>query len=159
MNYIEAPQEFDLGGPTVFLAGGISDAENWQPHLVKSLQGIDATILNPRRAHFPAGNPTENRRQIEWEFRHLAKADLVAFWFPPEALCPIAIFELGTCTASKHRLIVGSHPKYARRRDLEIQLRLRRPDVAVVDTIEGLAARITETLATKGACHESATAR
>jgi len=158
MNYIEAPQEFDLGGRAIFLAGGISDTDNWQSQLIRLLRGIDATILNPRRAHFPMGDPREGRRQIEWEFRHLAKADLLAFWFPRETLCPVALFELGICAAGSRALIVGAHPAYARRFDLEIQLRLRRPDMVVVDTIADLAAQITETLAVKGPCHESATA-
>jgi hypothetical protein len=159
MNYIEAPQEFESGGATVFLAGGISDAGDWQSQLVRLLRGIDATILNPRRVQFPAGDPTENRRQIEWEFRHLAKADLVAFWFPPETLCPIALLELGICAATKRLLIVGTHPKYARRCNLEIQLRLRRPDVQIVQSIGDLATQITDTLAAKGPIHESAITR
>src|SRR5262249_6781880 len=142
---------------TVFLAGGISDAKNWQSQLVRLLRGIDATILNPRRAQFPAGNPTENRRQIEGEFRHLAKADLVAFWFPPETLCPIALLELGICAATNRLLIVGTPPKSARRRDLKIQLRLRRPDVQIVQSIGDLAAQITDTLVGKDPIHESAT--
>jgi hypothetical protein len=158
MNYVEAPQECDSGGAALFLAGGISDAENWQSRLIGLLRGINATILNPRRASFPASDPMECRRQIEWEFRHLAKADLVAFWFPHETLCPIAMLELGVCAADKRRLIVGAHLKYARRFDLEIQLQLRRPDVEIVRSIDDLAAQITESLAMKGACREIATA-
>ena len=114
MNYIEAPQEFDGAGPAVFLAGGISDAENWQAQLIRLLHGVDATILNPRRTHFPPNDLAESRRQIEWEARHLQQADLVAFWFPPQSLCPIALFELGICTASKVPMVVGTDPRYAR---------------------------------------------
>src|SRR5262245_53832616 len=147
MNYIEAPQEFDSGGPAIFLAGGISDTENWQSQVIRLLRGVDATILNPRRAHFPVNDARESRRQIEWEFRHLAKADLVAFGFPSETLCPIALLELGTCAHGNRPLIVGAHPAYARRFNLEIQLQLRRPGIAVVETVEDLAEQITDTLA------------
>jgi hypothetical protein len=158
MNYVEAPQEFESAGATVFLAGGITDAENWQSRLTALLGGIDATIFNPRRASFPANDPIESARQIEWEFRHLANTDLVAFWFPRETLCPIALFELGICAARKRPLIVGAHPAYGRRFDLENQLRLRRPEVTIARSIEQLADQIIESFIVKGAIHESAAA-
>jgi hypothetical protein len=135
MNYIEAPHEFWSGGPAVFLAGGISDCENWQAQVVRSLQHIDATVLNPRRDCFSEFNVVEKRRQIEWEHRHLQRADLVAFWFPPQTLCPIALFELGLYCATADPIVVGADPRYQRRFDLETQLALRRPHVKIADTL------------------------
>src|SRR5262245_64999987 len=117
MNYIEAPDEFVGGGRAVFLAGGISDAEDWQSQVVRSLGNLDATVLNPRRAHFPAGDAEESRRQIGWEHRHLRRADLVAFWFPSQTLCPIALFELGACCSAGAVLVVGGDQRYGRRFD------------------------------------------
>src|SRR5436190_14265698 len=100
MIYIEAPANFDGRGPAVFLAGGISDAQNWQAELVEQLRGLHVVILNPRRRQFPAGDSDASRKQIAWEHRHLRTASLVAFWFPPQTLCPIALFELGTCCSA-----------------------------------------------------------
>src|SRR5262249_11911770 len=115
MNYIEAPHEFWGSDVTVFLAGGISDCENWQRQVAEALQHVNVTLLNPRREAFPQGNEDENRQQIGWEHRYLKRADIVAFWFPPQTLCPIALFELGICCASQKQVIVGADPRYARR--------------------------------------------
>jgi len=138
MNYIEAPVEYFGSQPAVFLAGGISDCENWQSQVVSGLQPVDAAVLNPRRASFPASNTPAHQQQIEWEFRHLRRANLIAFWFPPQTLCPIALFELGVCCASQTPLIVGADPNYRRRFDLEVQLELHRPQVTVTRTLTDL---------------------
>ena len=108
MNYIEAPEEFDGCGPAVFLAGGITGADNWQAQVAQSLRRLQATVLNPRRKQFPNDNSATGQQQIEWEHRHLLLATLVAFWFPPPTLCPIALFELGACCAAGTPLVVGA---------------------------------------------------
>ena len=151
MNYIEAPNEYEGGGRAVFLAGGITGAENWQTQLIESLRDVNATVLNPRRKEFPMGDPAEGERQIEWEHRHLERADLFAFWFPPQTLCPIALFELGACCASGKPLVVGTAPTYARRFDVTVQLRLRRPDVRVLDSLEDLTRAVVEHPILRGA--------
>lgn len=140
MNYVEAPGVYRGQERAVFLAGGITDAENWQAMLVQSQQEFPGVILNPRRAEFQVGDEELGRQQIEWEYRHLKLADLVAFWFPPQTLCPIALFELGACCESTVPLVVGTNPDYARRFDVVEQLRLRRrrPDVTVVSTLDQL---------------------
>ena len=123
MRYIEAPAEYDGNGPAVFLAGGITDTADWQSQLTVLLGANEGTVLNPRRREFPMGDPSEGRVQIEWEFRHLKLADLVAFWFPPETLCPIALFELGACCGSNSPIVVGTDPEYSRRFDVECRQR------------------------------------
>lgn len=142
MHVIEAPQEYQGHAPAVFLAGGISDTENWQREIIHALRDTAGVLLNPRRAEFPMDDPDAGRVQIEWEHRHLRRAGLVAFWFPPQTLCPIALFELGLCVESGIPLAVGTHPDYARRFDIEVQMRLRRPGVLVVDSLIALAAQI-----------------
>jgi len=144
MNYVEATTEYKGEGRAVFLAGGITDAENWQTQLIDSLQGIKATILNPRRKDFPMDDPNAGKQQIEWEYRHMEQADLIAFWFPPQTLCPIALFELGVCCESRVPLVVGTDLNYARRFDVNTQLGLRRPDVAVVGSLDELAHAIEQ---------------
>jgi hypothetical protein len=142
MEYIEAPNEYQGDSFSVFLAGSISDCANWQSRLVKRLSDIDVTILNPRRQEFPAGNRTEERRQIEWERRYLARANLVVFWFTPPTLCPIALFELGACCESGIPLVVGSDPNYGLKFDVSVHVSLRRPDVKVLDNLDDLAGAI-----------------
>lgn len=146
MKYIEAPDEF-LGEETsLFLAGGISGCPDWQQEVVKELQDESITLLNPRRKRFPIEDPTAAREQIQWEYQHLRKASLISFWFPRETLCPIVLYELGAWSMTAKPILVGVHPAYQRRLDVEIQTRLSRPEVEIVDTIQDLARQIISRL-------------
>jgi Nucleoside 2-deoxyribosyltransferase like len=142
MQYIQAPTEYQGGGPVLFLAGGVSDAENWQGRFLRLLPRGEYTVLNPRRANFPVGGTSAETQQIEWEVRHLRRATIVAFWFPPQTLCPIALFELGMCCASGTPIVVGADANYARRFDVEVHLRLERPNVVIANTLHSLAAQV-----------------
>lgn len=142
-NYVEAPDEYDGPGPSLFLAGGITGTFDWQADIAARLADLPLVLLNPRRRNFPMDDPSAARGQIEWEYRHLRRATAVLFWFPPETLCPIALFELGARTLAPHQpLFVGTHPDYQRRLDVEIQLSLARPEVTVATTPAGLADRV-----------------
>ena len=143
MTYVEALDEYDGAGPGLFLAGGISGTHDWQAELVALVAELPLVLLNPRRRNFPMDDPSAARTQIEWEFRHLRRATAVLFWFPPETLCPIALFELGGRVAErKQPLFVGTHPNYQRRVDVEIQLALARPEVKVVSDVPALAEQV-----------------
>jgi hypothetical protein len=141
--YVEAPDEYDGPGPSLFLAGGITGTFNWQDDAAARLADLPLTILNPRRKNFPIDDPSAAEGQIAWEFRHIRRATALLFWFPPETLCPIALFELGARTmVPEQALFVGTHPDYQRRADVEIQLRLARPEVRVVSDLGGLAEQV-----------------
>jgi REP element-mobilizing transposase RayT len=141
--YIEALTEYDGPGPSLFLAGGISGTFDWQADVVARLAELPLVLLNPRRRDFPINDPTAAPAQIEWEFHHLRRATAVLFWFPSETLCPIALYELGgRALVREQPLFVGTHPDYARRLDVEMQLKLARPEVAVVSDTEALAAQV-----------------
>ncbi len=143
MTYVEALTEFDGPGPSVFLAGGISGTFDWQADVIARLADLSLVLLNPRRHNFPIDDPSAAHAQIAWEFRHLQRATAVLFWFPPETLCPIALYELGGRAQIREQpLFVGTHPDYARRLDVEVQLKLARPEVAVVSTTEALAGQV-----------------
>lgn len=138
MKYIEAysdehepfyrphPHEVSL-----FLAGGISNCADWQAEVVKALADTDVAVLNPRRANFNIDDPNETIRQITWEFDHLQKATAILFWFPPETLCPITLFEYGKWLVRNKPLFVGCHPGYKRIDDVRYQTRLERPLLVV----------------------------
>ena len=89
-------------------------------------------------------DPSAARTQIEWEYRHLQKAEAALFWFPSETLCPITLFELGAWSRSDKLLFVGTHSNYQRRLDVVIQLSLARPEVVVVADLAALAAQVQE---------------
>ena len=140
-NYFEAPEIFqqDDQRKSIFLAGGISGQPHWQKDIAeKLLKRSNLIVLNPRREEFPIDDPSETRRQIAWEFEHLKKADVILFWFPPATLCPIALFELGRWLKSDKVLFIGMDPAYRRRRDIEIQVELARPDLQVFYSLRSL---------------------
>jgi hypothetical protein len=138
MRIIEAPAEYEGGDVSLFLAGGITGCPDWQQEVIRLLADTDLTLLNPRRRAFPVEADAATA-QIIWEFRHLRKASAILFWFPREALCPIALYELGAWSMTDKPLFLGAHPDYERRHDLMIQTSLARPDVAVGDSLDALA--------------------
>jgi Nucleoside 2-deoxyribosyltransferase like len=143
MLYIEAPTEYAGAGPSLFLAGGITGCGNWQRDFADALGGTDLVVLNPRRERFPIDDPTAAEQQIRWEFRHLRRATARLFWFPSATLCPIALFELGAWSRGGEPLFVGVDPAYARRTDVEVQMRLARPDVNVVYSLRDLTKQVS----------------
>lgn len=107
--------------------------------MIEILRDAEGVLLNPRRENFPIHDPTAARRQIDWEHRHLRKASAVSFWFPKETLCPIVLYELGAWSMTDKPIFVGVHPEYPRRRDVEIQTALTRPNVRIVTNLDDLA--------------------
>lgn len=141
MKYIQCPTEANPHSlePTLFLAGGISSCPDWQSELTAMLESSNWTILNPRRTDFDAGDSRLTQAQIEWEFRHLRLASAIAFWFPPQTLCPITLYELGAWSMTDKPLFVGVDPNYQRRSDVKIQTKLARPDVVILESLTDLA--------------------
>jgi hypothetical protein len=131
MQSIKAPNDEPPEFVSVFLAGGISNCPDWQNEVTTALDEFPVTIFNPRRGVFP-DELTAEEEQIRWEFEGLRSANLIAFWFPKETLNPITLFEFGAAMERSSPIIVGIDPKYARKVDLEIQIKLRRPDIHIV---------------------------
>ncbi len=127
---------------SVFLAGGISNCPDWQAQLLELLRDTNWLVLNPRREDFDLSDSRMAEMQIEWEYRHLALSDAIAFWFPPQTLCPITLYELGKWSMTNKPLLIGVDPLYARRFDVIVQTRLARPNVTVTDSLEGLTAQL-----------------
>ena len=143
MNYIEAPnRNIYYDEPNIFMAGGITGCPNWQQDMRKLLQDTHITLLNPRRADFPIGDPGAALEQITWEHDMLRETHAILFWFPKETICPIVLYELGAWSMKVKPIVVGMHPEYQRRQDVEIQTRLARPDVDIVYSLTDLANQI-----------------
>jgi hypothetical protein len=138
---VTAPAAF-ADRPSLFLAGGISNCPNWQLEMIDLLQPLPTEwlVLNPRRADFPVAEWNNNAEaQIEWEHHALVSSRCILFWFPKQTVCPITLYELGTWSRSDKTLFVGADPEYPRRKDIEVQTRLARPDVSTAaSTIEQL---------------------
>ena len=144
MKYIEAPKNYErqLDKISIFLAGGITGCPKWQDEVTMKLIDTNLVVINPRRKHFPINDPSAAEQQITWEYNHLRIADMILFWFPKETLCPIVLYELGAWSTMDKPIFVGVHPQYQRRKDVEIQTKLIRPNVEVVYSLNELVEQI-----------------
>ncbi len=142
MKYIGCPEVYNGKGKSLFLAGGITGCVNWQAELVELLKEEKIVLLNPRRKKFEVEDSIIEEEQIKWEFEHLKKADMVSFWFTEETLCPITLYELGKQSALDKPIFIGIHPNYKRKRDVEIQTKLIRPEIKIVYSLRELAGQI-----------------
>jgi len=145
MVYIEAPHIYDekqWPGNAIFLAGGITGCPDWQSAICQMLSDTDLTLVNPRRKNFPIDDPNAAKEQITWEYNHLRLVDAILFWFPPQTLCPIVLYELGAQSETAMPIFVGVDPNYSRRQDVEIQTGLARPNVDIVYSLRDLAEQV-----------------
>ena len=135
---------------SLFVAGAITGAVDWQTDFARDLSATDLTLLNPRREIYDALDPDALRAQIRWEHDGLRAASAISFWFPAGALCMISLYELGSWAHWRDEngqpkpLFVAAQPDYARYEDVVIQLELERPDVQVSSSLEELAAQILD---------------
>ena len=143
MKVITAPEHYDLqpGEISVFLAGGITNCEDWQTEVIKLLQKNNyptdienLVIFNPRRENFPINDPNAAQEQIEWEFNALEKCDIFSMYFSGgDSDQPICMYEIGRNIVRmqmKHpldwmeRIIITVEKGYKREQDVRIQTQL-----------------------------------
>lgn len=133
---------------SLFVAGAITGAPDWQTEFANDLRDTELTLLNPRREIYNSLDPAALREQIRWEHDGLRNASAISFWFPHGALCMISLYELGSWAHWRDEngqpkpLFVAAQPDYARYEDVIIQMELERPDVKVVGSLQELTAQI-----------------
>ena len=138
---------YEIVPRSVFLAGGITNCADWRRCVVESLSNEERIVFNPRRDDFDITNESSSKIQIDWEFKHLKCAAVVAFWFPWETLCPISLFELGKFSKNHScKLIVGVDPEYKRKFDVIEQLRRERPALVVHQTFDDFLEAVKKTV-------------
>lgn len=127
----------------LFVAGGISECQDWQTGFTKSLEDLERLVMfNPRRNDFDIKNTNMSEDQIIWEYSALKAADAVSFWFPDYTIAPITLFELGKELGRKSVIFVGVGQAYHRRFDVELQVRLANPNIEIVYTLEDLSKQV-----------------
>jgi hypothetical protein len=144
MRYVEAVNEYKGKGKSLFLAGAITNAPDWQSEMVALLRDQNLVVFNPRRKNFPINNKNAALEQITWEYKYLRKADGISFWFSKETLNPIVLYELGAWSMTQKPLFIGMDPEYKRRVDVEIQTNLVRPEIHVVYDLRALSGLIRD---------------
>ncbi len=161
MKYIEAlaPMDYttDACEPFVFMCGGITDCPDWQQDFVKLMEKTSkGTLLNPRRANFPIGDPNAAKEQITWEYDFLSHSHMFIFWFSHATIQPIVLFELGTRLGKRHLrpefgklqpILIGIEEGYPREQDVRIQTELADPSIPIVRTLEELSGLLHEEVA------------
>lgn len=106
MPLLTAPHAWAQPAPAVqvFLAGSIEmgAAEPWQAQLAQQVLAVRPQwgLMNPRRERWDSRweqrlRHPAFREQVEWELDHLARADLVVFYFQAGTQSPITLLELG----------------------------------------------------------------
>jgi hypothetical protein len=142
MKYIECPNTYTGKDFSLFLAGGITSCPPWQTKAIELLKETDLVLFNPKRKDFSLDDINIEEEQIHWEYTHLQKADIISFWFPKETLCPITLYELGKQSMCNKPIFIGVDPEYKRKKDIEIQTKLIRPEIKVVYSLEDLTNQI-----------------
>ncbi len=127
---------------SIFLAGGISNCPDWQTQLSSMLNDTDLVLVNPRRDNFPINDPKAAEGQIKWEHSHLRRVKHISFWFPKDTLCPITLYECGYWLGQDKSIVIGVHPEYKRKIDVEIQTKLVRPSIEIVYSLKDLSEQL-----------------
>lgn len=135
---ITSPETSTQTQGTLFLAGGITNCPDWQATAGELLDKYTTlSVFNPRRNGWDMNaDLNESENQIIWEHQHLAQSEIIMFWFPKETLCPITLFELGKFLVSDKEIIIGTHPEYQRRFDVQVQAQLVRKNIFIHDDLE-----------------------
>ncbi len=130
MKTIYPPEQPDLSGFTVFLAGTIDNGNsvNWQEQFIEKFEGKNITFLNPRRKEWDSTwkqdkNNPQFREQVEWELDGIdgmESADLVVMYLAPGSLSPISLFELGVLTKSPEKVILYCPDGFWRKGNVDV---------------------------------------
>lgn len=152
--YIEAPSPLRIRfDKSIFLGGGITNCIDWQKKVVDALADLEVSIINPRRANFDLADATQSEIQIDWEYKYLRAAAQIIFWFSPETVCPITLFELGATLERYHfaeemrkkniqTIFIGVHPEYKRIFDVKFQA--RKKGFGVIEGLDNLIQSVRE---------------
>ena len=150
MRVVTCPETvFDTDtGYKIFMAGGITGCPDWQTDMIELTkkrfpEDEELILINPRRADFDTSLDESSLYQIKWEYHHLKMADETLVWFPKEGRCMITLFELGWLLGDRRVITPGCHPEYVRRFDVVQQVKLRRPDLQIYETVHELSGSIS----------------
>ena len=126
MKVITAPERLAIQSTALFLAGSIEQdtAEKWQAKIIEATNGLNITLLNPRRKNWDASwkENIENppfKEQVNWELDALELADWIIFYFDKATKSPITLLELGLF-ATSNKLIVCCPEGYWKKGNVDI---------------------------------------
>lgn len=142
----------------LFLAGPIAGSENWQSKVIEDLSDLDIYIANPRREKDPNFN---YEHQVDWESKHLAKADVIMFWIPNaiediegRSYAQTSRFELGEWLAKTNynrdytKVVLGVEDGFPGKR--YFQERAKNTNVTIYDNYEDTLQMVRKLMSARG---------
>lgn len=110
--------------PSIFLAGTIDmgNSIDWQKETINRLADRDLNVFNPRRNDWDSSweqraTNEQFRRQVEWELKHLFRADVVFINILPDSKSPITLLEMGLFI---HKSIIVCPEQFYRSGNIQI---------------------------------------
>ena len=116
--------EDDWVRPSIFLAGTIDmgNSIDWQTQTISALSDYDVNIFNPRRNDWDSSweqraTNEQFRYQVEWELKHLRRADVVFINILPDSKSPITLLEMGLFI---HKCVIVCPDEFYRSGNIQI---------------------------------------
>ncbi len=120
---LTAPERKEVSGPSVFLVGPITNAQDWQKEATRLLLP-HANVFNPRRPLLVRSGQDQDEvdffdEQVEWELEHQEKADLIVAWLAnsidpnsPRLIGRTTRVEVGWHVGRGKPMVVGIEPGF-----------------------------------------------
>jgi hypothetical protein len=142
------PFRSEVERPSVILFGAIEREPAWQTSLASSLADLPVDILDPRRDDWDSSwvediSFPKFKEQVEWEMDYARVADVIVFHFPPGALTPIALLELGMYAETGKAIVCCPKGFYKRG---NVQLVCLRYGIELLESLGDLKKRVRSSL-------------
>jgi hypothetical protein len=126
--------------PSVIFYGAIQREPAWQTSLAASLSDLPIDILDPRRDDWDSTwvedvSFPKFKEQIEWEMDYAKVADVVVFYFAPEAQTPITLLELGMYAGTGKAVVCCPRGFYKKG---NVQIVCLRYGIEMLEDLDGL---------------------
>lgn len=133
----------------IYLAGSISEFDNWQQKFVthfENLQGENLlhsfrhknlTVINPVRKEVNLKR-SETKKQIMWESSHAKAADALVFFFSVGSDCSVSLYLYGKYLVSGKKIFVAIDKEHEKMLEIFAHTRIEKPDQNINYSLESL---------------------
>jgi hypothetical protein len=145
------PVKPEVKRTSIILYGGIQPEPAWQTSLATSLSDLPIDILDPRRDDWDSTwkediSFPKFKEQVEWEIDHAKIADVIVFYFPPGALTPVALLELGLHARTGKAIVCCPEGFYKRG---NVQIVCMKYGIDLLDSLDDLKEKVRTRLLEK----------
>jgi hypothetical protein len=145
------PVKPEVKRTSIILYGGIQPEPAWQTSLATSLSDLPIDILDPRHDDWDSTwkediSFPKFKEQVEWEIDHAKIADVIVFYFPPGALTPVALLELGLHARTGKAIVCCPEGFYKRG---NVQIVCMKYGIDLLDSLDDLKERVRTRLLEK----------